>query len=309
MPEPKRYSFVHLEYGRASRESSLELLGRFRRLLVARGHEVSLLIVDNALRSGEERYDGHGFEGVAVVPGDNSNHEFTGWDAGMSAMLRRADAPDVWVFTNDTVATHHGWSETRVRRFFDQADWLSQHGGPWMLGELINCANPGSTPIGPMLQWISTYAFAMNDRLRWTLGTVSPAPALLDSIFEDSYEPAHRVFRPHLGPDFMAGAMDWLVADSGEGTARARRFGWKNTAYKVRTLDAETFPALRSKLRCVLSESFLSQRARQAGAELWCPYSGTTGRQRVRNTYDFLMDKVKEKLIMRRRRAHRSPAG
>jgi hypothetical protein len=284
----------------------LALLGKFRQTLIEHGQQVSLLIVDNAMTSGEQGYSGHGFEGVRVVPGDNSNHEFTGWDAGVAEVLRHGGEPDVWIFTNDTAATHHGWSDNRARRFCVEAEWLSQHSGPWMLGELINCAVPGTTPIGPMLQWIPTYAFAMNGLLRQGLRTLSPDPALLDSMFQDSYEPAHKMFRDHMPPDFMAGAMAWLVADEGEGAERARRYGWKNTAYKVSAFNADTFPLLRSKLRCVLSESFLSQRARQQGADLWCPYSGTTGRRRIRNTFAFLMDRVKEKLILRSQRSKKA---
>lgn len=280
----------------------MALLAKFRQTLESHGNQVSLLIVDNSRREGEERYTGHGFEAVRVAAGDNSNREFSGWDAGVADVLSRGKAPDVWIFTNDTVASRHGWSNQRAARFCLEAEWLSPHVGPWMLGEVTDCARPGETPLGPMLQWISTYAFAMNHTLLQRLGTLSPGNELLDSFFHDSYEPAHKLFRDHLDPDFFGGAQAWLIADPEESAERARKYKWAHAWHGATELNADTFDALRAKMRCVMSETFLSQRARQAGAEFRSPYDASNGRARIRRTAHYILDKISEKLILRRMR-------
>jgi hypothetical protein len=299
----RRYAFIHVEYGRKSRDPSIQLLARFRQVLVPSGNQVSLVIVDNAMSSGEERYTGHGFDDIRVIAGDNANREFSAWDAGVKDVLSRSsEEPDVWFFTNDTVATHHGWSKQRVNRFCTEAEWLSAHAGPWMLGEVTNCAKPEQTPLGPIIQWVSTYAFAMNGNLRQGLGTLCPGAELLDSIVHDSYEPAHKLLRDDFPNDYFAGALVWLVADQQQANERARKYAWSHPWHNASTLNAETFPSLRGKARCVLSETFLTQRARKLGADLWSPYTATTGRDRLRRTAQYMIDKMSEKAILRRQR-------
>ena len=298
----QRYAIVHLEFGARQRDLSLALLAKFRQALRAAGNEVSLLIVDNARLEGEERYSGHGFENVRVIAGDNSNREFTGWDLGVRDLRARGLPPDIWIFTNDTIATHHGWSDKRAGRFCHEAVWLSDHTGPWMLGEVTDCQTPGKTPIGPMLQWVATYCFAMNEMLLRRLVTLCPGGALLDSFVYDSWEPGHKLFKEET-EHFFKGFLAWLVAEDPKAAAeRARKFKWAFTWHNAKPLDAETFDSVRGKVRCVISETFLSVRATQAGAELRSPYDATLGRARLRRTAHYFLDKFSEKMILRRLR-------
>lgn len=297
-----RYAFIHLEYGQDTRDRSMRLLAQFRHEFSAAGMDVSLLMVDNKRTSGEDRYSDHGWKDIRVIPGDNSNREFTGWDVGVADFLSREPEPDVWLFSNDTIATHHGWSKTRTKRFCNEIVFLTSYEDPWLVGEITDTAAPATTPIGPMLQWFPTYAFAMNRRLRQGIKTLSPDKALLDSMLEPAYEPRHQIFREGIDPGFFNSQLLFLVAlDGMEAHAKlAKKMGWKGLSARTKPLDAETFPALSAKMRCTLSEGFLSVRARQAGAVLRSPYEGQQGRRRLRSTIDFVLDKIVEKAIFKR---------
>jgi hypothetical protein len=303
----KRYAIVHLEYGQQTRDQSLKLLARFREQWTASGCEVSLLMVDNARASGVDSYSGHGWSEIRVIAGDNSNREFTGWDAGIADLLSRGPEPDVWLFTNDTIATHHGWNTSRMRRFCKEAVFMAPYQAPWLLGEITDTAKPDMTPIGPVLQWLPTYAFVMNARLRQALGTISPDKAVLDAVLEPNFEPRHKLLREGVEPGFFQQALIWLGVDDGmqDHKELARRLGWKFVWHGAAPLTAETFPSLSGKLRCVMSECFLSVRAQQVGAVLRSPYEGQQGRQRFWSTFDFLKDKIAEKVIFKRQRIAR----
>ena len=74
------------------------------------------------------------------------------------------------------------------------------------------------------------------------------------------------------------------------------------TWYKATPLTAETFDELRMKARCCISENMLSYRARHLGADIRSPYDARNGREHVRKSWQFVSDKIVEKLILRRQR-------
>lgn len=295
------YSFVHLEFGSASREPSIELLARFRDAFMRPGDRVTLVIVDTARTVGEEPYTGFGFEAAQVIPGDNSNREFSGWDSGVAAILSHSDEPDVWIFTNDTVAQRHGWSPQRAVRFGQEIERLSTHSGPWILGEVNDYVRSVNTPLGPQLEYIVTYGFAMNKALRRGLVTLSPGNEFLDSLVHDSYEPARKLFRDHVDPAYAETRLIFMVADPDQMAETKRKYKWKSGWYKASPLSAENFEDMRMKLRCVLSETLLSVRARQLGADIRSPYDARNGRERVRRTLQFFADKLWERRTSMRR--------
>ena len=294
------YCFVHLEFGNARREPSIELLSRFREAFVRPGDHVGLVIVDNARTDGEESYTGFGFEAARVIPGDNSNREFSGWDAGVAAVLAHSDEPEVWIFTNDTVARHQGWSPQRAARFGQEIERLSTHAAPWILGEVNDYVRSVNTPLGPQLEYIVTYGFAMNNTLRRGLVTLSPGNEFLDSLVHDSFEPARKLFRDHVDPGYAETRLVFMVADPVQMAETKRKYKWSGGWYKASPLSAENFADMRMKLRCVVSETLLSVRARQLGADIRSPYDARNGRARVRTTLQFFADKLWERRFMRR---------
>ena len=160
------YGFVHLEFGDRHRTRSLQVLEALQRRLAQQGDRFSLVIVDNAPTAAAGSLRHPGFEQAFAIAGDNSNREFSGWDSGIEALLARGDEPDVWLFSNDTVALNHAWSEPRLERFGGEIRKLSVHAGPWLFGEINDFPSSTMTPMGPLLEWVATYCFAMNSTLR-----------------------------------------------------------------------------------------------------------------------------------------------
>ena len=297
------YGFVHVEFGSAHRAPSLELLAKFRSTLTRNGGRSSLVIVDNAMAAGEQppSYSGQGFGAVRVIAGDNSNREFTGWDVGVSALLAHGDEPDVWIFTNDSVTTRHGWSDQRAARFGDEIEALSVHAGPWILGEVTHHPKPMRTPAGPQLDFVSTYCFAMNKALRQGLVTLSPGPALLDSAVHDSFEPARQLFRDNVDPDYVASQVVWLITDGAEDSSeKTSKYNWSFSWHKAKPLTAESFDDLRAKARCIVAEHALGARARTLGADVRSPYDARTGRDRLNKTTTYFADKFWERRYLKK---------
>jgi hypothetical protein len=300
------YGFVHLEFGDQHRERSLQVLDKLRIRLAQEGDRFSSVIVDNASAVPAGSANGtHSDQGL-VVTGDNSNREFSGWDTGVETLLARGEQPDVWVFSNDTVALNHAWSERRLERFGGEISKLALHPGPWLFGEINDFPHSTMTPMGPLLEWVSTYCFAMNNTLRRRLGTLSPGNALLDSLVNEQFEPGRGVFRDHVGEGYVDFVSAWLISDDGEGEQKRRRFKWDHEWHKASPLGPENFEDLRMKARCCLSEHMLSLRARQAGADIRSPYDARNAREHIRRSLQFLSDKLWEKFLLRRLRLERS---
>jgi hypothetical protein len=279
----------------------MEVLRKFRAALDGKDAQVSLVIVDNAKTDGDERYSGEGFVDELVIAGDNSNREFSGWDQGARALVARRGEPDIWVFTNDTVASHHGWSDQRAARFGAGLRRLENHLGPWLFGEVTHFPHSMITPLGPSIRFVPTYCFAMNRVLRQGLGELSPGNAVLDSLVHDHFEPAHRIFRDHVDPGYVDFVLAWLIADDSD-PRRKSRFGWAFEWHNKRPLNALTFDDLRMKARCCLSEAMLSVRARKLGADFCSPYDAWSARDRIRKAAEYVQDKFWEKHLLRKQR-------
>lgn len=298
------YGFVHLEFGDQHRDASLQMLERLRNRLAQEGDRFSFVIVDNA-GTGDGLHDAESGQGF-VIAGDNSNREFSGWDSGIEALLARGEQPQVWIFSNDTVARNHAWSEGRVERFGGEIRKLAQHPGPWLFGEINDFPSSTMTPMGPLLEWVSTYCFAMNDTLRHKLGTLSPGNALLDALVHERFEPGCGVFRDHVDAGYVDFVSAWLISDQSQGADKRRRFKWDHEWHKASPLSADNFEDLRMKARCCLSESMLSLRARQLGADIRSPYDARNAREHVRRSWQFISDKLWEKILLRRMRLERA---
>ena len=299
------YGFVHLEYGSRHRDHSLQVLTRLRRQLADAGDRFTFAIVDNARATGGEALRDAEFPEALVVAGDNSNREFTGWDQGVASVLARGGEPDVWLFSNDTIALNHGWGARRVAGFGSEIKRLGLHPGPWLFGEINDFPRSTMTPLGPLLEWVATYCFAMNGNLRRQLGALSPGNEFLDSLVHDRFEPAHRLFRDSVDEAYVDFVSAWLIKDEND-PSRQRRFKWSREWHKASALSPANFDDLRMKARCVLSESMLSVRARQLGADIRSPYDARNARAHVRSSLQLVADKLWEKFLLRRLRLERS---
>lgn len=296
------FGFVHLEYGDMHRSQSMHVLDGFRTACARTADRTSMVIVDNARAQGHEAYSFGAFKDATVVSGDNAVREFSGWDKGVSELVARHGKPDIWIFTNDTLARHHGWSAQRAARFGSEIGRLAHHKAPWILGEVVDFPHSMSTPLGPCLEYVSTYCFVMNNELMEGLGQLSPGNEFLDTLVHDRFETAQAVFQEHVDPGYVEFVSAWLIADEATPDQK-KRFGWAHEWHHKSPLNAQTFADLRMKARCCLAEALLSVRARKLGAELRSPYDARNARDRVRKITQYLEDKFREKRLLKKSRA------
>jgi hypothetical protein len=288
------YGFVHLEYGSQYRHQSIDVLAKMWRHLRRKGDVVSLAIVDNSTSSVKSHLQVVGFESTFFIGGDNSNYEFSGWDVGISATRDAGVCPDVWIFSNDTVNRNHGWGSKRIENYVHEQSKLHDHTGPWMFGEVINLPCSLITPLGPQLEFVSSYLFAMNERLCKGLHTLSPANEDLDALVLDRYSPGCGLFRDLVDPAYSAYISRWLIPNE-TATFEISTYKW----YRAAPLSADNFYQLRMKARCIISEHMLSFRAQSLGAYIRSPYDAFNVRDHLHKTFQLIYDKIVEKLILR----------
>lgn len=104
-----------------------------------------------------------------AVAGDNTNWEFSGWDAGL-ATLGDFGQHDLLVFCNDTFTNHRPWGWSDRRRFADAFARLAASGRQGMCGEVHGYKQPFEILGLSCDRWVSTYLFALTGGLVNRLG-------------------------------------------------------------------------------------------------------------------------------------------
>ncbi|MBU2287785.1 MAG: hypothetical protein KKC85_15315 [Gammaproteobacteria bacterium] len=294
------YCFVHLEFGSDHRDRSLKVIDKFRAAAAKSGDRSTLVVVDNARTAQDEPLQRSGFEPGLLMAGDNTTREFTGWDKAIGRILDSGLDPDVWIFTNDTLALRHGWGDRKAAAFGEEIHRLSGHEAPWLLGEIKDFPHSIKTPLGPLLENVATYCFAMNRELRDGLSTLNPGEEFLDAHVYDRYEDARALYRDNVDPAYVDWTCRWLLKNGSEGPSNQTKYKWAYEWHNAAPLNAKTFGSMRMKARCCLAESVLTARARTLGADIRSPYHGQNARDRIRTTMHFLQDKMWEKYLMRK---------
>jgi hypothetical protein len=253
--KPEIY-LVLLEFGRRHEQASLDLListlGR-----VCPGATPRTVIVDNAL-------DGRMGPTVAVelehdihrVSGDNTMHEFSGWDLAITWLEQRyAPAPaSIVVLANDTIVRAD--KHDRVRDM--PADRVAAASRGALVGWIDEY--PRSVELFGLAirQWIDTSLVLAEWRTLAALRPLARPPA--DDVFADDW---HAIFREPspLSENYRAYLKTYFFGDRGD---REFEHGW----YAQEPLTEGNFDAFKLKLRCVFCEHLLSARARARGIPL-----------------------------------------
>lgn len=139
-------------------------LTEFRSLLDATGLPYEIHFIDNG---------GNGVPtgGAAVryVAGDNSNWEFSGWDAALGTLTEIRDE-DLFVFCNDTFCFHRKWDLVSRNRFVNSFLRLADFGGAGIAGEVNSFRRWFTLGEIRMDRWVSTYLFALPGGLLKKMG-------------------------------------------------------------------------------------------------------------------------------------------
>jgi hypothetical protein len=244
---------VLVEFGREREQAALHLLTTTLHRLFPTAR-VRLLIVDNAA---DNQYEAEIGPDLYHVGGDNSLHEFSGWDRGIAWLHTRwAPANDsIVVLANDTVAR-----ADKLERIRDvPADRAAAARQGALVGWIDEFPRTFELFGFSLRQWIDTSLVIAE---RQTLAALSPfARPLSDTqLFADDWR---RVFREPspLSENYRGYLKAYFF---GEPTAGGFEHSW----YAQEPLSEENFDAFKMKLRCVFCEHLLSARARARGIAL-----------------------------------------
>jgi hypothetical protein len=116
----------------------------------------------------------------------------------------------------------------------------------------------------------------------------------------DRFDPNASLVKDTVDPGYADMHLSFMVGDKDSLEEKRRKFKWGHAWYKAAPVTQETFDELRMKIRCIMSESLLSVRARQLGADIRSPYDARSGRQRIRTTVQYFADKFWERNFKRR---------
>ncbi len=244
---------VLAEFGQRRERAALDLLiPTLHRLFP--GATVRSAVVDNALDGDiEAEIDRE----VDRMRGDNTLHEFSGWDRGIAWLQRRygPQPGSVLVLANDTVVRAD--KHERVRDM--PADRLAAASEGALVGWVDEYPRQIELFGLPLRQWVDT-SFVLAE---WrTLDALRPlARSLADAVlFDDDWR---RIFREPspLSENYRAYLRTYFFGERIDGEFE---HGW----YAQEPLTEGNFDPFKMKLRCVFCEHLLSARARARGMRL-----------------------------------------
>ncbi|MBI3490876.1 MAG: glycosyltransferase [Acidobacteria bacterium] len=244
---------VLVEYGQAHERAALDLLiPALQRVFP--GATLRAVVVDNAL-SGEP--DCAIDRASDRVSGDNTLHEFSGWDRGLAWLDARGalEPKSIVVLANDTVARTdkrervQNLTTDRVRPAADGAliGWVEEYPREVELFGL------------PLRHFIDTSLVIATRRTFGALGPFARPPAD-DLVFADDWRQFFRDPSP-LSDTYRAYLRTYFFGERIDPEFDQR---W----YAHDPIGERNFDAFKAKLRCVFCEHLLSARARALGIPL-----------------------------------------
>lgn len=197
---------------------------------------------------------------IAVVPGDNSAREFSGFAAGMAALRAMGAAPAVWILANDRFRSY---SYSYLEGISDETlDVVLE--GRVIAGKIDNYPQPVESLGVSVQRWIKTAFYMVPEAVFAKVG----GPVLVDRSRLDEIVPgvfprggsAALLPSPPFDTRHTAYLLDFLTG-AGISDYRAR---W----YQAFPLDEESWPMFRDKVVSILNEQLFSAYAVQAGFPL-----------------------------------------
>jgi hypothetical protein len=245
---------VLVTFGPAHRDGALEALRRTASRLCPE-RKLLGVVVDNAQGGNLEiELDG----AFTCVSGDNSQHEFSGWDRGLQwldSVFRAADG-DLLLLGNDTLHRSYGraWLDG-----FAPSRLAEAVGGGGLLGWVDAYPSEVSLFGRPLRRWLRTNLVAGS---RAVVDGLRPfaLPYADDELFTSDLGQLFRSPSP-LSDNYRRYLRTWLFGEPGDGDFRER---WHSAA----PLTSQNVAAFRAKIRSILCEHHLGARARGLGVPL-----------------------------------------
>lgn len=205
--------------------------------------------------------------GIEVIAGDNSLHEFSGWEAGLAHCRANGlvDRSDLLVFANDTFCYHNKFGPlTRFAFRRGLRGLLQAPSAPALAGEVHRLGKPYLIDGLECDRWVATYLFGMSRGLLQHMRRLTPSTPMADFYRDDAGKIG---FSDRISPNLAEHVEQWLT-----GSGRTR---WQGTA----TGEPRTLGKLQGKANSVLCEKYLTARALDHGAVLSDVFASTGLRQ------------------------------
>lgn len=100
----------------------------------------------------------------AVIEGDNTNWEFTGWDCGLGSLGSIGES-DYFIFANDTFNRHRSWTLQNRAEFVSAFSLMLEDQRAGICGQIHRAKDGFSIEGRRVSMWVSTYLFGMSGRV------------------------------------------------------------------------------------------------------------------------------------------------
>jgi hypothetical protein len=243
---------IYLEFTDRHRPQSLKRLQELSARVFAQPRP-AVVAVDNARVRPREVELRHGLD---VISGENSSHEFSGWDRGLeyAEAIHPLRASSVMMLANDTFARHYGLT---------YLGWfMPAHAEAVRRGALVGYMDAYPRPVTlfglTVRRWIRT---SLTLGTHGTLRRVRPLrlPYADEEIFSSDWRQVFRAPSP-LSANYRDYLRTWVFGAPGTEFHEA----W----HSQESLSAASFARLKGRIRAILCEHYLSARALRAGIPL-----------------------------------------
>lgn len=205
-------------------------LAEFKKFIRSLGADYELLIVNN----GKNIVAGD-------IVGDNSNHEFSAWNAGIR--LINPSENDFIIFANDTFCTRNRWDSIVMRRFKVGLNIAAASQCPSMIGEVSQFSGSYSIFEQTANFWIRTHIFILNGSALSKVGNIGLSSAVLRPVLSAQSNGRFR-WGHGVSQNLIERIERWLLPETGD-------YGW----YRAATSD--TSSKVR-KAKTIVNEKWLS---------------------------------------------------
>ena len=244
---PLRLGLVFLGY---ERDRVLRTVPALWGALAATGHEVSAVLVENRPLDLPDL----GVPGLVTAAGDNSMHEFSGWERGRPVLEERAGRPDAWLFANDRLLDYgYPFVELLTGEAVTVAAGLDA-----VSGKVDHYPREVVTLGHAVRRWTRTACFLIRDDLLERLGSLMTVDAAgLDELLPPD-RPRFDLEADGLDPLHSAFLRSFLFHEAGP-----HDVGRWHAGPLTRTPPA--WEVGRHKVGSILNEQLLSARVRELG--------------------------------------------
>jgi hypothetical protein len=222
---------------------------------ISPGKKATRIIIDNFLPANQTINK----DDCTIFGGDNTAHEFSGWDKGVSILKKtfKLQKDDIILFSNDSFFRNYdpnlgvNFSPNHLKQAFRKSA---------IVGVLDEFPEQLVINGKKRKSWIRSNCFLMSCAMLYSLKTLQ-MPIPKNIFFDLTIEPFFS-YSCDLDPQYQAYIKIWLLKEESE------LLSWRNHWYKSEPLTTENAEMMRQKAYSILCEHALSARVCDLGGSL-----------------------------------------